>query len=378
MMSTGLRVLALGALTTLLGCASEKSDTVKPAELADFKAAATVRTVWRISVGDSKGEPLQPAVLDNAVYAASAKGTLMRIAPDSGELVWRIDVGSRISAGVGSDGFTSVVATPRGEVLAFGADGKSLWKAQVSSDVIAPPLVGRGFVVVRSTDHRLTAFDATDGKRKWTFQRQQPPLTLRTASDMRFAGENIAAGFPGGRLVGIALSNGAARWEATVAEPKGATEVERLADVVGPVVVATPDVCAAAYQGRLMCADANNGNLRWARDMPALAGVALDATAVYSVDAKSHVNAFARPAGASLWSNAQLHYRELTAPAVVARAVAVGDFKGYVHFLSLADGAFVARTRVDSSRITAPPQFGAGVLVVQTQDGSVAALSLER
>ena len=368
-------VLILAALT---GCASDKSEALKPAELADFKAAATVRTAWSVSVGDSKGEPLQPAVLDNAVYAAAANGTLLRIAPDSGQVVWRIDVGSRISAGVGSDGFTIVVATPRGEVLAFGADGKPLWKAQVSSDVIAPPLVGRGLVVVRATDHRLTAFDASDGKRKWVFQRQQPPLTLRTTSDLRFVGENIAAGFPGGRLVGIAASNGAARWEATVAEPRGATEVERLADVVGPVVVATPDVCAAAFQGRLMCADAANGNLRWVRDMPALAGVALDAESVYSVDSRSQVNAYTRSTGASQWSNDKLRNRNLTAPAVIGRAVAVADFKGYVHFLSPADGAFIARTRIESSRITAPPQFGAGVLVVQTQDGTVAALSLDR
>lgn len=374
-MSKWFVVLVLAALS---GCATEKSDAVKPAELADFKAAAAVRTVWSMSVGSSRGEPLQPAVLDTAVYAAAANGTLVRIAADSGQVVWRIDVGSRISAGVGSDGFTIVVATPRGEVLAFGADGKPLWKAQVSSDVIAPPLVGRGLVIVRATDHRLTAFDASDGKRKWVFQRQQPPLTLRTVSDMRFVGENIAAGFPGGRLVGIAASNGAARWEATVAEPKGATEVERLSDVVGPVVVATPDICAAAFQGRLICADAANGNLRWARDMPARAGVALDASSVYSVDARSHVNAFARSTGASQWSNDKLRNRDLTAPAVIGRAVAVGDFNGYVHFLSPADGAFIARTRIDSSRITAPPQFGAGVLVVQTQDGTVAALALDR
>jgi outer membrane protein assembly factor BamB len=375
MMRRGLLIVVLACVS---GCASEKSDAVKPAELADFRAGATVRTVWSVSVGDAKSEPLQPAVFDNVVFAAAANGTLLRVAPDSGRVVWRIDVGSRISAGVGSDGSISVVATPRGDVLAFDADGKPLWKAQVSSDVIAPPLVGRGVVVVRSTDQRLTAFDATDGKRKWVFQRQQPPLTLRTASDMRFAGENVAAGFPGGRLIGLSLSNGAARWESTVAEPKGATEVERLADVVGPVVVANNEVCAAAYQGRLMCADAANGNLRWARDMPALAGVAFDANAVYSVDARSHVNAFTRSAGASVWTNDKLHYRDLGAPAVIGRAVAVGDFKGYVHFLSPSDGAFIARTRVDSSRVTAPMQVGGGFLIVQTQGGTLAALALDR
>ncbi len=383
-MPRGVRAALLGAVSgavlvaALGGCASDKSAALKPAELAEFKPAAKVRTVWSVSLGGSAGEPLQPAVLDHAVYAAAADGTLVRIAPDTGKTVWRIEVGHRISSGVGSDGYTVVVATPRGEVLAFGADGKPLWTAQVSSDVIAPAVVGQGLVVVRSTDQRISAFNAADGKRKWTYQRQQPPLTLRTVGDLRFVGDTLVAGFPGGRLVGIALSNGAARWEATVAEPKGATEVERLADVVGPVAVNKPDVCAAAYQGRLMCADVTNGNLRWARDMPALAGVLIDDNTVYSVDARSHVNAFARSTGASVWSNAQLHYRNVTAPARVGPALVVGDGEGYAHFLAPGDGAFMARTRIDSSAIIATPQVGAGVVVLQTQDGTVTALSVER
>lgn len=362
----------------LVGCATEKSAAVKPADLVDFKAQARVRTVWQVSVGAARSEPLQPAVLDNAIFAAGADGTLVRIDPATGAVQWRIDTRTRISAGVGSDGFVVVVATPRGEVLAFGADGKPMWRAQVSSDVIAPPLVGRGMVVVRSTDQRITALDAADGKRKWIFQRQQPPLTLRTASDMRFAGEAIATGFPGGRLLGLVPANGAARWEAVVAEPRGATEVERLADVVGPIAVAGTDVCAAAFQGRLMCAEAGNGNLRWARDVPALTGVALDDASVYAVDAKSHLRAYARGNGANTWTNDKLHYRELSAPATYAGTVALGDFKGYVHFVAPSDGAFVARTRIDSSRIVAPPQVVAGWLVVQTQDGTVAALALDR
>lgn len=374
------RALWLASLSAslLTSCASEKSAELKPAPLVEFKPALNVRTVWRVSVGEGAGEPLQPAVLDNAVYAASAAGALVRLEPSTGNTVWRLEVGQHISAGVGTDGFTIVVATPRGAVLAFDAEGKALWTAQVSSDVIAPPLVGQGLVLVRSTDQRISAFETSTGKRKWTYQRQQPALTLRTTGDLRFVNDTVVAGFPGGRLVGIALSNGAARWEATVAEPKGATEVERLADVVGPIAVDKPDVCAAAYQGRLMCADAANGNLRWVRDMPALAGVLIDGETVVSVDARSHINAYRRATGASVWSNAQLHYRNVTAPARIGAALAVGDDEGYVHLLAPADGALLARTQIDSSAIVTPPQRGAGMLIVQTQDGSVAALVVER
>lgn len=375
---TTLSLSAVLSVAVLGGCAADKSPELKPAELVDFKSSVNVRTVWSASVGASKGQPLQPAVVDNAVYAASAAGALVRLAPDSGATVWRVDVGHRLSSGVASDGYTVVVGTPRGEVLAFGADGKALWTAQVSSDVISPALIGQGLVVVRSTDQRISAFDARSGKLKWSYQRPQPPLTLRTVGDMRFSQDSVLVGFPGGRLVALALSNGAARWESAVSEPKGSTEVERLADVVGPVAVAKPDVCAAAYQGRLICAELSNGNLRWGRDLPALAGVALDDQTVFAVDARSHLHAYTRSSGASLWSNRQLNARNVTAPVRMAQVLAVGDDRGYVHLLSPTDGTFVGRVRIDSSAITATPQVGAGLLVVQAQDGTVAALSPER
>jgi len=363
------------AVAVLAGC-STSSTTVKPAELADLKDSLIVRATWRVSVGSARGTFLQPAVLENAIYAASGDGSLLRIDPQSGAVVWRASVDGPIAAGVGSDGFTVAVATPRGEVIAYGADGKPLWRAQAPSDVNSPPLVGRGVVVIRSTDHRVTAYDADSGKRRWTYQRQTPPLTVRAASEMAFAGDNVLAGFPGGRLAALALSNGAARWEAVVSEPKGTTEVERLSDVIGPIAVDARDVCAASFQGRVMCADPTNGNLRWSRDLSARGGVSLSERAAYTVDNGSNVQAFARD-GASVWRNTKLAWRSVTSPLALGNGAVVGDFKGFVHFFGN-DGEFVARVPVDSSAIVARPQRWADGVIVLTQDGTLALLTPQR
>jgi len=375
-----LRTIACALLgAALLGaCASSRDPSLKPAELTEIKPAVELRTRWSVPIGAARGAPLQPAVAENAVYAAAADGTLVRIEPETGRVVWRVDAGTPVSAGVGSDGLTVALATPRGEVLAFDVEGTLRWRAQVSSDVTAPPLVGRGVVVVRSTDHRVTAFEADSGKRRWTYQRQQPPLSLRVVTEMAFAGDTVVVGFPGGRLVGVALANGAARWDVAVSEPKGTTEVERLADVVGAVAVAGRDLCAASFQGRIVCADAVTGNLRWARELSAGAGVGIGDSLVYAVDERSSVLAFTRDAGASVWKNDRLANRALTTPVEFRRAVAVGDFGGYVHLLAAADGALVGRVRIDSSAIVARPQQWADALVVQTQDGTVALLAATR
>lgn len=347
----------------------------QPAPLVEFKPSLTPRIAWSVSVGSGRGAVLQPAVTEAAIYAASVSGTLLRIGPD-GQTVWRVDVGSPLSGAVGSDGFTVVVGSPRGEVIAYGADGKLLWRAQLTAALQTPPLVGRGLVIVRGTDQRLTAFDAESGRRRWTYLRTTPPLTLNAVSDLAFAGDLVVAGFPSGRIVALASANGAVRWDVPVSEPRGATEVERLADVIGGPLVSFGDVCAASYQGRVACVEAANGNLRWARPVSAGSGPGGDESLVVAVDSKSDVLAFARSAGASMWRQDKLLNRELSTPLVLKRAVLVGDFAGYVHFLSPTDGAFLARLSLGGKIAAAPRSFGGGA-VVQTQDGVVALVSLE-
>jgi outer membrane protein assembly factor BamB len=373
------RLVAAATASLLLGgCGLFGDKKAPPAPLVEFRPSLNVVTAWSVSVGDGRDTFLQPAVHENAVYAAAANGTVLRIDPGDGKVVWRADVDTRLSAGVGTDGFTVAVASVRGEVIALDAEGKIRWRAQATSDVTAPPLVGRSLVIVRSTDHRVSAFEADSGKRRWVYSRQLPPLTLRGATEMAFAGDNVLVGFPGGRMVAVALANGAARWETPVSEPKGTTEVERLADVLGPVVVADGQVCAASFQGRVMCADAASGTLRWSRELSAGAGVARDARSVYAVDAASHVHAFAAESGASLWRNERLAHRRLTTPLALAGAVVVGDLAGYVHFLSPGEGGFLARVQVDSGPITARPQAWGDSAVVLTSRGTLARLVSQR
>lgn len=370
---------AAAATTFLLaGCGFFGEKKTPPSPLPEFQSRLSVATAWRVSVGSGRDTFLRPAVVENAVYAAAANGAVLRVDPASGSVVWRTEVQASVSAGVGADGFTVAVATPRGEVIALDADGKIRWRAQASSDVIAPPLVGRGLVIVRSTDHRVSAYEADSGKRRWSFTRQLPALTLRSSTEMAFAGDNVLVGYPGGRVIAVALANGAARWESAISEPKGTTEVERLADVLGPIVIAAGQACAASFQGRVTCVDAGTGQLRWTRELAAGAGVARDSRAVYAVDTTSQVHALAADGGASLWRNERLSNRALTTPLALTSAVVVGDLEGYVHFLSPGEGSFIARVQVDSSPIIARPVAWDDGAVILTSDGTLALLTPRR
>ncbi len=370
---TVLVAIMLSACSSLNPFASEPKN--KPAELVSFIPIVDVRSDWQASVGRSREYVFTPAVVGSSVYAAAEDGTLARF--DNGSKVWQIRADNALSGGVGSNGKQVAVGTAKGEVIAFdAASGKMLWKTRVSSEVLAAPMVGENLVVVRSGDSRIFGFDTRDGKRLWVYQRSTPTLTLRSHVGVVLGGHAVLAGFPGGKLVALSATNGAALWEGAVALPKGATELERVADITSVPVVYGNSVCAVAYQGRVACFDLSNGNLIWSREISSSAGIDIDQKGVYVSDEKGVVQAYDRANGSSLWKQDKLLYRGLSKPLVVGGYVAVADSFGVVHLMRQDNGSFSARFSTDGSAVTADPQsFGSG-FVVQTRNGSIYSLSL--
>ncbi|MFA7269564.1 MAG: outer membrane protein assembly factor BamB [Sterolibacterium sp.] len=357
---------------------SSTPQKIKPAELVKFVPSVELRVVWQASIGGSDEYVFTPAVVGNSVYVAARGGSLARF--DDGRQVWRVSAGQVVSGGVGSDGKVVVVGTPKGIVLGFdAATGKEIWKTYVSSEVLAAPAVGDGLVAVRSGDSRIYAFEAADGKRRWVYQRSTPALSLRSQAGMALAGRTVFAGFPGGRLVAISSVNGAALWESAVALPKGATELERVADVTSIPVVGGREICAVAYQGRVACFDLNTGNQIWSREITSSAGLDMDAKAVYVSDDNGAVQAFERSNGSSLWKQDKLFMRGLSRPLALGgslgKYVAVADSQGVVHLLRSEDGSFSGRFASDGSAVSADLQPSKDGFVMQTRRGSIYALS---
>ena len=348
----------------------------KMAELQPIEAKLAARIIWQQSVGESGVYSFTPAVLGTSIYAASGEGDLVRI--DGGKQAWKVDVGQPLSGGVGADETMVVVGSPKGDLLAFSTkDGTPLWKVKTSSEILSPPVIGSGMVIVRTGDNQLAAYDAKDGKRKWFFQRPTPALSLRVSARSLIDGKYVFAGFPGGKLIAVATSNGAAVWDGTVAVPKGATELDRVADITSAPVISGRSVCAVAFQGRVACFDLGSGNLVWARDMSSAAGLDVDSRFLYVSDDKGAVHALVMASGASIWKQDKLSLRRLTAPVARRGYVAVADAEGIVHFLSREDGSFIARLETDGSPVVAPPQkLGNGVLV-QTSEGGLYAIEAE-
>jgi len=373
--------LLLGGCSTMSGALDKinpfSSSAPKLPKLAELTPTADVRNRWSASAGKAGGYSFTPAVVGGAVFVASGDGSLSRL--EDGKTVWKISTGHALSAGVGANGRLVAVGTPKGDVLAFAADsGKPLWQARVSSEVLAAPAVGDDGVAVRSGDNRVFLFDAGDGGRKWVYQRSTPTLSVRGAGSPVFADRYLFVGFPGGRLAALSLQNGALVWEGPVAQPKGATELDRVADVVAPPVADGRQVCAVAFQGKVACFDMGQGGaLVWSRDLSSAAGLALDGRYLFVTDDNGVVFALDRLTGSSLWKQDKLLNRRVSAPAVRRGLVAVADGEGLVHFLSREDGSFAARLKIDGSPIRSALQPLETGFLVQTTGGSVSAIEVQ-
>ncbi|WP_153100682.1 outer membrane protein assembly factor BamB [Paraburkholderia hayleyella] len=360
------------AMLMMAACSSSKDARRVPTPLTEFKSVLDVQQAWKASVGKGGRYLFSPVAVGDSIYAAAANGSVVKIDAQTGKDVWRTQVDSKLSAGVGSDGTLTAVGALKGGVYVLGPDGKLLWKATAPGEIISPPLVGNGLVVVRTVDGQISAFNADTGELRWVYRNRAVPLNLRVSSGMTFAADAaVLAGFPGGTFAAINLQTGDVYWQTPVSYPKGVTEVERINDVTGPPTLVGSQTCAVTFQGQLGCFDANSGRAVWEQPFSSTSGLAQDDRVVVAADDWAIVSAFDSQTGKPLWRNEKLKSRDLGIPLLLGPAIAVGDYQGYVHFLSRDDGAFVARVKTDDSPITAAPVMAGETLVVQTHDGDL-------
>ncbi|MCW5620957.1 MAG: outer membrane protein assembly factor BamB [Burkholderiales bacterium] len=360
----------------LVTAACGGGQTVKPAKLTDFQSSATANVAWRASVGGSKRYLLKPALAGGSVFAASSDGQVTALDDTNGRQRWRVDTRELLSGGVGAGDDIVLVGSRKGVVLAYGADGKPLWRAQVSSEVMGAPQVAQGVALVRTVDGHMFALDAATGERKWEHQVLLPPLLLRADATVEVVGSTVLAGLPGGRVLALDVATGEMVWEAAVSQPKGDNEIERIADIAAPPIVDGEQACAAGYQGRIACLDVHKGTLLWARDASSAGRLGIDSATLYMTAPDGVVSAYDRQTGASLWKQDKLLNRAVTGPTVIGEHVIVGDYDGYLHVLDAEDGSFAARIATDGSAIVAPPLRAGPGVVVQTSGGGLFAVSV--
>ncbi len=379
-MHTCLRFCLLLILSLALGaCALSREETGEPpAELVDISPAFRMQKVWSEGLGaDSKNLRLglTPASDNARIYAAGRKGDIVAFDQKSGRQVWRTRTKLPLAAGPGLGGDLLVTGSSDGDLVALDKDsGELRWQKKISSEIIAAPAVSRNTVVVRSVDGFLRGLNAEDGSERWQVQFEVPRLSLRGNAVPVLSGDLVIAGFDNGKVAAVSYATGAVAWQAALGAPRGRTELERLTDVDARPVAVGNDLYLVNYQGRVVMVKPANGQLIWSQDLSSYSGMAADWNQLYVSDENSEVIALDRATGTEKWRQKGLRARQLTAPSVFGESLVVGDFEGYLHFLSRETGEMQSRIRVGKEPIITPALILDEGLAVQTSGGLVTVL----
>lgn len=357
----------------LAACSNDDDEVIPPSPLPVFKSDVQVKKLWTQNVGDGVDDVylnLKPAVTERWVFAAAISGELVKIDRATGDVVWEVETERTITGGVSAAYGVVAFGTGDGEVVVVNEeDGAILWSKKLDGQIMAAPAIAADHILVQTLSGRLHGLKREDGAVAWLYDTSIPILTLRGESSPVVVGEVTLAGFANGKLAALDTNTGFVGWERSIGQSEGRSELERLIDLDGRFWVSGKTVYAVTYQGNASAIDIPSGRLLWTRKMSSYSGVSEFLSQLYVVDDDGKLAALDAVSGTDLWLQEGLRGRRLSAPTAYDRYVVVGDFAGYLHWLSYQDGSFKARVKV-SSRPTRNPNAKLGQAEPKrTEDG---------
>jgi len=347
--------------------------------LVKFEAKVQIEKIWSTSVGDGSGVTgagLVPAISGGRAFFASIDGDIEAYDSLSGRRLWSKNLES-FSGGPGASESLVVAGTIDGAVLAFDAEsGAEVWRQRVSSEIISAPVLIEDKVIVSANDGRTHALKASNGEQVWAADRGVPLLSLRGSASPVVTNEMVVAANANGTVSAFALADGRPAWEQRIGVGEGKTDLERMVDVDGRMVLLNGDLFVAGYESGAQALTLDGGRTLWTRDMSSVAGVAAANDAVFVSASDGAVWALDRRSGGSLWKNEILLHRMISVPVLMGDYVVVGDVEGYLHWLKRSDGEIAARSKLGGAGFGDGLVVAGEVLYVQNRDGSVGAFRL--
>ncbi|TWI55441.1 Beta-barrel assembly machine subunit BamB [Pseudomonas duriflava] len=364
----------------VVGCSSSKTKELPPAELQEFTSEVQLKEQWSRSIGEGQGETynqLTPAVDGQSLYVTDSEGLVMALNRESGDVIWKKELDVPVSGGVGAGYGLVLLGTLRGEVIALdAASGDEKWRSRASSEVLAPPVTNGDIVVAHTQDDKLFAFDASTGDRRWLYEESMPVLTLRGTGAPVVTNRYVVAGLSSGKVIALDTQRGLPLWEQVVAVPQGRSELDRMVDINGGMLLSGSTLYVTTYHGRVAGLDLESGRMLWQRDASSYTGVAEGFGNVYVSLDNGTVEAVDQNSSSALWSNESLARRQLSAPAVLSSYVVVGDFEGYIHLLSQVDGHMAGREKLGNGGIRVRPLVDGDWMYVYGNGGKLVAYTI--
>ena len=346
-----------------------------------------IKEVWRNSTSGNTRiySLLGPINYDNAIYVASRSGQVKAIDLSNGHTIWDKNLSQStlfssktalFSGGVSADDKYVYVGSERAVVYALDRnDGSVIWEKPVKGEVLARPVSSEDKLIVYTASGNLQALNRNTGEDVWDVMLEVPPLSLRGNSTPTIAHGAAILGDDTGHVNAYYINDGQLIWQQRISQPSGSTEIAKLNDVDSTPVIEGNLAYAIGYNGNVVALDLSNGQIVWRKEMGSTHSFAVDTQQLIVVDQDDNVQAVSKNGGAVLWTQADLLHRQLTDPVIYENYIVVGDFEGYLYWLSKDNGNVVAKTQVSSSGLISKPLVVDNKIIVQAKNGDIYAFT---
>ncbi len=372
-------IILLSTALLLAGCGTFGRDDgeAAPAELTEFTPSINIERLWSTNTGRgmSASQPnLRPYHEGGRLWVGDHRGRVVAVNADSGRIERSFSTELEISAGPAVQEGLVMIGTFDGKLVVLDADdGSELWSAQLSSEVLSYPVLHDDIIIVRCIDGRVFGFDARNGRRLWVHDRSVPLLTLRGTGDPLVRADQVFIGYDDGMVSALKVSDGSVLWEQRVSQPEGRTELERIADIDGPMAIVGTELYVVTYRGRLAGLALESGRIMWVKEVASHSGLSLSRIQLAAADREDSVWLVDRRNGATLWRDESLARRQLTRPVFYGNELVVVDADGYMHFYDTDSGEFAARTRATRKAPASAPVVVGNTLFLLDENGMLSA-----
>jgi outer membrane protein assembly factor BamB len=319
---------------------------------------APLELVWSV---DLPFPPSAAGAMDaTRIYVPLEGENLLAIERESGATRWRRDVESAWQPVIGGE---MLIVAASDEVHALRADtGEGVWRSEVGGAVLAPLLVSGTRVVALATPKELVGFAADTGDVAWRRTLDGPLEMPELVADDR-------TGYltSGSRVQAFSLDDGSLRWE------------RDLRGRLRSPAVARDRVLVGSSANAVHALDARTGAVAWTFNTGgAVTGVAVDGDTVYAVSLDNLLRALNRSNGNQRWKQ-PLTTRPAGAPLPFIGLVAQLGYRPALTTFAAADGkpigsyAQTSELRVPLLIDPAPRARRVGVVAVM-EDGRVLGL----
>ena len=350
---TGLVTVAL-----LSACQSTPKST-DPAKLADIQPTQNISVKWRANIGKTETLAFSPVYYQGSIFAANERGQVYEFDYSSGKTLSSFDTKTRLISGVAVLDDLIFVSDKNAKLLAYHRQThQKAWEQSLTTILAEAPILVGNVLVTKTKDGRLSGFNPHSGQTLWTFANNQSALNIRNTGTMTAISDQLfLTGQPGGGLVVVNAQNGETIWGVIVATPKGASDLERVTEVLSRPVLADGLVCAVAFQGRVGCFDVQSGRTQWAQPASSSKGLAAVGSLLILTEDDGTVKAYNRSNGQVLWHNTDLKNRNTSAPVLLTNGILVTDYDSVAHLIDYQTGSIIGRNKLG----------GLGILSTQPQ-----------